>query len=67
VERAVRFHEATRQIEVTPREPWRMTTYTVTVTTGARDRAGNALAAPYSFSFTAVPPPRLRERLYSEQ
>jgi parallel beta-helix repeat protein len=30
------------------------TSYTVTVGTGVKDRAGNALAAPYQFSFTTV-------------
>lgn len=33
------------------------TKYTVTVTTGAKDLAGNALAADYVFSFTTTVPP----------
>ncbi len=31
------------------------TTYTVTVTTGVKDTAGNAMAADYPFSYTTVP------------
>ncbi len=33
------------------------TVYTARVTTGARDAAGNAMAAPFSFTFTTEPPP----------
>ena len=40
---------------LTPSSPLAAATaYTVTVTTGARDVAGNALAAPYSWSFTTT-------------
>jgi hypothetical protein len=34
-----------------------LTTYTATITTGAQDLAGNALATPYVWTFTTVADP----------
>jgi hypothetical protein len=61
----VLYDAAARQVAVHLRERWRATTYTVTVTTGITDLAGNHLAAPYTWSFTARPPGSIRERVWS--
>ncbi len=46
------------QITIRPRLTLSNGTYRVTVTTGVKDVAGNALAAPYTTSFTIGVPPR---------
>jgi hypothetical protein len=62
---AVAWDAGTRRLRVALAERWRATTYTVTLGTSLADLAGNRLAAPYTWSFTARPPGRLRERVWS--
>ena len=59
------FDAGANQVAVVLHERWRTTTYTVTLGTGIRDLAGNALAPQYVFSFEARPTFPLRHRLYS--
>lgn len=54
----VAYTPSSTQITVMPRVTLSNGTYRVTVTTGVRDVAGNALAAPYTTSFTIGAPPR---------
>ncbi|WP_298482113.1 right-handed parallel beta-helix repeat-containing protein [uncultured Chloroflexus sp.] len=49
---SVRFDSGANYIVVTPRSLLHNGVYRVTVTTGVKDVAGNALAAPYTMSFT---------------
>ncbi|MGI9043509.1 MAG: Ig-like domain-containing protein [Gemmatimonadaceae bacterium] len=49
------YDQATRTAAFTPGGLSNLTNYTVTVTTGVRDLAGNALAAPFTSTFTTAP------------
>jgi hypothetical protein len=60
------FDESLHQLVIVLREPWQRTTYSVTLSTDITDLAGNGLAAPYAWSFTASPLGWIRERLYSQ-
>ena len=59
------FDVASNRVVILLRERWQPTAYTVTVTAAVADLAGNHLAAPYAWSFTARPPGSIRERLWS--
>ena len=51
----VEFASATNRATLTPSTPLTLgATYTLTVTTGARDLAGNPLAAPFTSPFTTI-------------
>ena len=62
----VTLDAATNRLVISVRERWRATTYTVTVKTAIKDLAGNALAAPKTWSFSVDPPSLIRERLWSQ-
>jgi hypothetical protein len=51
VQASVLWDGTMNQAVLAPREAWQDGSYTATVTTGARDASGNALAADYSWSF----------------
>lgn len=58
----VSYDEAGKAAVFTPAAPLaKLTRYTATVTTGAKDTAGTALAADYSWSFTTGPVVATRE------
>jgi uncharacterized repeat protein (TIGR01451 family) len=59
------FDTASNRVVILLRERWQPTAYTVTVASAVADLAGNHLAAPYTWSFTARPPGWLRERVWS--
>jgi hypothetical protein len=61
----VNYDETIHQITITMNERWRATMYTVALSTGLTDAAGNHLAAPHTWSFTARPPGTIRERVWS--
>jgi hypothetical protein len=62
---SVRFDAGTNRVVIMLRERWRPTAYTVTVAGAVADLAGNHLAAPYVWTFTARPPGSIRERLWA--
>ena len=54
----VAYNPATDVATLTPTGPLsNSTNYTLTVTTGVKDIAGNAMTSPFTSSFTVVPPP----------
>lgn len=57
---AVSYDAPNRMATFVPAEPlWPDTTYTMTITTGVTDLAGNALAEDYQWSFTTVSGPTI--------
>ncbi|HUS26315.1 MAG TPA: DUF4082 domain-containing protein [Nevskiaceae bacterium] len=52
---SVSYNSTSRQVTLTPSSPLSTnTTYTITIGTGAKDLAGNALASSYAWSFTTT-------------